>query len=1231
MKIFTKSFQLFVIFVLFSLAGFSQTATKLQLLDFTANGQFPANVPIVARVAAVSNNMMPDNTFVGNVTIKVLSGPGVLYGDTVQPINNGTALFNDFSLKTVGIYKLIASCPGLLSDTIENVNIINMLTFTNTVGTKTWMANSPDTTMKNEPMILYVASTSADMVIDTTDMSQVTLSLEGSSQSAFSGNKTMNFNKGIAIFENMQLTQTGKYKIVSTHSSMISDTTKEIVVNEMGGNQLSNATKLLFVNEPDTVNAFSPFNLEAHATDNMGVKDINFSDLVTITRIEGKGNHFNLSNQYANSGQLNFNNLYLDSVGIHKFVISSGQLIKDTVTIYAKFSNVGYPVKVRFDMEPDTVPVNVPFGFKANILDAYNNLCEAYMGNVAMDKISGVGSPIGSISAPVNHGFGIVNFKLDQKGDYVFQLRSGTLDDDTISFRVDSMAIDPGVGCNTQQKGARVNLGLYTGDTYDLAWTNTTKRIFAAVETPSSVFISDDTCKTWYKAFPFDSLEFECGNRGWGGGCVKILYNQTGWVLTENHQQGGTLNSAVASYQNGDTTTWFTALDQKVLTNKQFQSQNITAIGLSDYWAYIGATRYLARINPTNPFSQTSVVFNSETSPGFNVNQRVEHIATVNTASGYPVYLGIKGNGQNSERLYLFNGTNATNIPLPANSCLKKIFTHPAQVTADTVFVSVYDTVQQKLRFHRSFNGGLTWTDISPSSNYSFDITDCDYNPQWVALMPQSNGLRLGFPGFAVSTNLGSNWTMFQGTNNGGAAHPNDPNMVLSTSNRGVAVSSTGVTGQFQSQPNVGLEAVRINMIDRTAHKGAFYLATNSGVAYTTAYLNNAVVGPAKWEAPYGQFPVTNTGSCNAVAINPWDSLNVIAGHSWGFYVTTTGATGFQNLAPANWNSTSYTNPFVTDIDFIDSVTVLASTGNKFGSAQQGVSVGNIWRSTDKGLTWTVVVNSQMKQITSMAVARTATDTVIYAACGHDGGGTNPVPGSIWKSTNKGISFVKTSDGPACSGSQIQFNPVYDIAVDPRGTDTVYIAACTFAYSTDGGATFTVDPLKMGAGNVTCIAVNLTHPDTVYAAIDREIYAYDFANHHSTNIFIGLPGEKVPDLISGSILAGTSTGFFKIIESNITVSSDPIENAINSKELVCVYPNPFSDYTTVLINVDDQSYVTAKLYDILGKEVMVVLDNQKIESSKKLQINAASLSKGTYFLKVITNSKQTTKKLMIIN
>jgi len=70
-------------------------------------------------------------------------------------------------------------------------------------------------------------------------------------------------------------------------------------------------------------------------------------------------------------------------------------------------------------------------------------------------------------------------------------------------------------------------------------------------------------------------------------------------------------------------------------------------------------------------------------------------------------------------------------------------------------------------------------------------------------------------------------------------------------------------------------------------------------------------------------------------------------------------------------------------------------------------------------------------------------------------------------------------------------------------------------------------------------------------------------------------------------------------------------------ELYQNYPNPFNPTTSISFNLPAASNVTVKIYDLLGKEVFTLLDQQQMDPGEQiLEFNASNYPSGVYFYRV---------------
>ena len=78
------------------------------------------------------------------------------------------------------------------------------------------------------------------------------------------------------------------------------------------------------------------------------------------------------------------------------------------------------------------------------------------------------------------------------------------------------------------------------------------------------------------------------------------------------------------------------------------------------------------------------------------------------------------------------------------------------------------------------------------------------------------------------------------------------------------------------------------------------------------------------------------------------------------------------------------------------------------------------------------------------------------------------------------------------------------------------------------------------------------------------------------------------------------------------------------------YPNPFNPSTKISYQIPKSGYVTLKVYNSLGKEVMTLVNAEKAAGRYVVDFNARGLSSGIYFYSIHSGSFFETKKMMLI-
>ncbi len=688
----------------------------------------------------------------------------------------------------------------------------------------------------------------------------------------------------------------------------------------------------------------------------------------------------------------------------------------------------------------------------------------------------------------------------------------------------------------TSSIGDRENLGIYGGPADDISFSGINNRVFAAVKTPATLFYSDDTCKTWKSAFPFDSLEYDFGVRGWGGGCTRVLTNQKCWVAAMTGNLLPDLSASVISFDNGNT--FQTAVDPFLLSTIGQMSDRVTAIGLSDHYLYSAFGNLLVRQNDTTSFNSNAVLLNIDTLFGVSPGSAIGWIAVSNDISGYPVYFVVDDPSGENKLFKYWGGVIFELTGFPQDVYPENVFTHPVKITGDTVFVSARNVFNGETFLFRSLFGGFVWDNITPQFTSNM-ISDADFSPDWIPVMPISDGLRISLPGGVISDDLGDTW-LGPGMNiidYPVSSHPVDPNIILGSNKTGIAVSFSGIGGVFQNETDIGFENIRVNDF-ATDGATVYYVATDAGLAYTSEYFNPGITGYVQWIIPNGEFPVASVGGefdFTAVAVDPFNSDHVICGNPNGFFTTFNGAADFQNTTPANWNQNVHFDGFVTDIQFVTSNIVIACSGMKFKNDIQlpTIPTGNIWKSTDGGSTWflvTPMAPDEFEMGNTIAVVDNGGQTMLYCGSGYDNGNGNTVDGAVWESADMGDNWIKITDAPVFG--QPNPLPVYDIDANPANPMQLYLSAKNIFTRYDiGNNLFFFADVPYNTGIFTSALIDPAFPDSIIVTAGRNIYKYNSIIDDADQKFKGYPGELFISSSFGSVLGGSNTGAGKITEA----------------------------------------------------------------------------------------------------
>lgn len=77
------------------------------------------------------------------------------------------------------------------------------------------------------------------------------------------------------------------------------------------------------------------------------------------------------------------------------------------------------------------------------------------------------------------------------------------------------------------------------------------------------------------------------------------------------------------------------------------------------------------------------------------------------------------------------------------------------------------------------------------------------------------------------------------------------------------------------------------------------------------------------------------------------------------------------------------------------------------------------------------------------------------------------------------------------------------------------------------------------------------------------------------------------------------------------------------------YPNPFNPTTTIQYDLPKESYVRLILYDVLGREIRILVNERQSAGTKSSAFDGTGLPSGIYFYRLQTGQTTIVKKMIL--
>ena len=610
---------------------------------------------------------------------------------------------------------------------------------------------------------------------------------------------------------------------------------------------------------------------------------------------------------------------------------------------------------------------------------------------------------------------------------------------------------------------------------------------------------------------------------------------------------------------------------------------------------------------------------------------------------------------------------------------------HP--VDNKIVFAAVGN--KSSLGFQVSTDAGLTWTASNSGlpgqtqrARMQFDIAKS--NPSIMYCLVFNNTANIGGmqTGAFKSTNGGTNWMQIAtgeniaGTYNGTtisdqggydlcvAVSPTDPltaffgNVEISKTINGLDISFVrnpnghyGGANAWDGWTHTDIHIIRYAdsnpSIMYVGCDGGIYKSTNAGANFF--HVNNGINSiqfyrvashPTNENILYGgaqdngNFRTHNKGTTNWIFSTTGDGMECfvdrsnsdrayISTQNGSLYRTTNGGINWLN-AIRNVTNTAWTAPYWQH-----------PTANNKIFAALGRS---IYRSDEYGAnnTWNNVSGeiSSTNLITTVAHSPANTNNMIVVFSNYT---VNP---QVYLSTNEGVDFSEITSN--LTGSGFTQALIQRVSPDPTNGNTFYITRASYEdgqviKTTDLGQTWTDISSNLPKISTNAFFADPINSGHLYAANDFGVYRS--LNNGTNWIRLGFNFPYVPVLSFSYFSNGMKRylraathgrGVYELdIMGTVGINSNNGEIPSDYK-LFQNYPNPFNPVTKISFQLSVVSLSTLKIFDITGKEVATLLNEQLKAGTYTVDWNASGYPSGVYFYKLQAGNFIEAKKMMLV-
>jgi len=180
------------------------------------------------------------------------------------------------------------------------------------------------------------------------------------------------------------------------------------------------------------------------------------------------------------------------------------------------------------------------------------------------------------------------------------------------------------------------------------------------------------------------------------------------------------------------------------------------------------------------------------------------------------------------------------------------------------------------------------------------------------------------------------------------------------------------------------------------------------------------------------------------------------------------------------------------------------------------------------------------------------------------------------------------------------------------------------------GTRLTDQNIQTDAGNFNCKKFVVDYNVSVQLIGYNKLFTISDTVWFAANQWI--VQDIIPSVIANPLGLGEIIirGSEKILISQTPTGNNDIQAKVNEFKLYQNYPNPFNPSTKIGFRISDFGLINLKIYDVLGREVTTLVNEEKPAGTFEVTWNAVNVPSGVYFYQLKAGSYTATKKLLLL-